>query len=59
MKFAANVCNQIKPYSYSEIQAWYVLTHKWILGGKSRIMAPEKLSNKEDPKRDIWIPLGK
>ncbi|KAL6038617.1 hypothetical protein STEG23_017921, partial [Scotinomys teguina] len=38
----------------------YVLIHKWILDVKQRItrlrpIAPEKLANKEDPKRDSWV----
>ena len=39
-------------------QTPYVLTHKWILDVKQRITrlqstTPEKLGNKEDPKRDM------
>ena len=39
---------------------WFVLTHNWILGIDQRITSlqstiPEKLSNKEDPKRDIYM----
>ena len=45
-------------------QTWYVLTHMQILDIEQRITSlqstlPEKLVNKEDPKRDIHGPLEK
>ena len=48
----------------SERQIWYVVIHKWLLDIKQRInipqsTAPKKLGNKEDPKRDMWIVLGR
>ena len=45
-------------------QTWYVLTHKWVLDVKYRktnlqFTALERLDNKEDPKRDAWVSLGR
>ena len=63
LKFAAKGWNQKKKHPecgipVPERQPWYVLTHKWILGVKEKITnlqstIPEKLGNKENPKRDI------
>ena len=47
-----------------EIQIWHVLSHKWILGVKYRITnllftAPDRFDSKDDPKKDVWISLGR
>lgn len=50
----------------SERKTWYVFTHRGILDVKQKkkpnyiqSIVPEKLSNKEDTKREAWIVLGK
>ena len=70
MKFAGRQINGARKY-HSEWcnldpkgHAWYVLTDKWILAKKYRLLLiyptdPKKLNKKEGPSKDASIPLKK